>query len=352
MTRTSEDIIIRLLQSQFVIKIDDAYHGDAVKDFTMCIRQLKELYKSIDISRYATISAFVGKHDDFEGKGIVMQMQNIHSLDRDNLVLNFVDEETTQVLSLEGFDDKSLSNDTFVYCWKRDENRADQFMIKGELVPFSVEDTPVEGSFFSIKTYNDLDEALTNYRDNVALMCKGKALEDSMTPSRLFFYAAPESLLQQALFEYLDSRLRQCDVKREHNVDESKPVDIMVRWRGTNHMALIEIKWMGKSLNSVKSGFSAEYADARAQKGANQLVDYIDKNSDSFPRDVTTGYLVVYDLRRHKNNDPTKTTISRLDANYYKDREIVFSSKYDLTRKDFKHPLRFFVKVSNSVYED
>jgi len=348
----SEDTIIRLLQSQFVIKVDDAYHGESVEDFTMCIRQLRELYKNIDIFRYAAISAFVGKHGDYVGKGVTMQMQNIHSLDRDNLVVNFVNEETTQVLSSDEFDGDSLSNDTFVYCWKRDEDRTDQFMIKGELIPFSGEETPVEGSLFAVKTYNDLDEALTNYRDNVAPMCKGKALEDSMTTARLFFYAAPEDLLQQALFEYLDSRLRQCDVNREHNVGESKPVDIMVKWRGTSHMALIEIKWLGKSLKTDKSGFSANYADARARIGASQLVDYIDKNTDSFPRDVTTGYLAVYDLRRNKNNDPNRTTISRVDANFYKDKEIVFNPQYELTRKDFKRPYRFFVKVSNDAYQD
>lgn len=348
----SEDTIIRLLQSQFIIKIDDAYQGESVKDFAMCIRQLKELYKNIDISRYATISAFVGKHSAYEGKGIEMQMQNIHSLDRDNLVVNFINEETTQILPADGFDSNRFSTDTFVYCWKRGEDRADKFMIKGEEVPFSEEETPVEGSFFAVKTYNDLDEALANYRDNVALMCKGKALQDSMTPTRLFFYAAPENLLQQALFEYLDSRLRQCDVKREHNVDESKPVDIMVKWRGTSHMALIEIKWVGKSLKADGSGFSADYSDGRARTGASQLVDYIDNNADSFPRDVTTGYLVVYDLRRLKNTDPASTTISRVNANHYKDKEIDFDPQYELTRKDFKRPYRFFVKVSNNAYQD
>lgn len=350
---TSEDTIIKLLQKQFIVKVDDAYQGDAVKHFTICMRQLRELYKSIDISRYTSITAFVGKHADTEGKGITMQMQNIHSLDRNNLVVNFINEETTQVIPYDEFDANKLSNDTFVYCWNRDERRADQFMIKGEKIPFSEEDTPVEGSFFAIKTYNDLDEALMNYRDNVAPMCKGKALEESMTPTRLFFYAAPENLLQQALFEYLDSRLRQCDVKREHNVDESKPVDIMVKWRGTNHMALIEIKWIGKSLNKDdKSKVSGNYNEARANKGASQLVNYIDKNIDSFPRDVTIGYLVVYDLRRENNNDPTKTTLSHTDAYYYKDKEIVYDPQYELIRNDFKCPYRFFVKVSNDVCQD
>ncbi len=348
----SEDTIIRLLQSQFILKIDDAYHAESVKDFTMCIRQIRKLYKSIDISRYATISAFVGRHSDYVGKGITMQMQNIHFLDRDNLVVHFMNEGTTQVLLSEEFDGNSLSKDTFVYCWKRDEDKADNFLIKGEMVPFSEEETPIEGSFFAVKTYNDLDEALTNYRDNVAPMCKGKALEDSMTATRLFFHAAPEDLLQQALFEYLDSRLRQCDIKREHNVDETKPVDIMVKWRGTSHMALIEIKWVGKSLKADGSGFSADYNDARARTGASQLVDYIDKNTDSFPRDVTTGYLVVYDLRRRRNTDQTCTTISRVDANYYKDKEIEYNHQYALSRKDFKRPYRFFVKVSNNAYQD
>ena len=348
----SEDTIIKLLQNQFVIKVDNAYGGEAVKDFTMCVRQLRELYKNIDISKYRTITAFVGRLDALIGNGLVMQMHNIHSLNTDNLVVNFVNGETTKVFYLEDIDVKSISNETFVYCWKLDARKADQFMIKGELVPLSEEDTPVEGSFFAVKTYNDLDEALVNYRDNVAPMCKGKALEESMTPSRLFFNAAPESLLQQALFEYLDSRLRQCDVKREHNVDKSKPVDIMIKWRGTSHMALIEIKWIGKSLNkNDKTKYSVDYSEDRANKGAAQLVEYIEKNSDSFSRDVTIGYLVVYDLRRvHK--DPLQTKIPRSNADYYKDKEIVYNPQYHLIRKDFRQPYRFFIKVNNDAYQD
>lgn len=348
----AKDIIVQLLQRQFILKIDDAYHGSAVDDFKMCLRQLIILYKQLDITRYDSITAFVGNHVCVHGKGITMQMENIHSLEKDNIVINFVDEETTRVIPSEEIDTIKLSNDTFVYCWSRHKKNADQFLIKGELVPFSEDITPVEGSFFAVKTYNDLDEALINYRDNVAPMCKGRALEESMTPTRIFFYARPEALLQEALFEYLDNRLRQCDVKREHNVNESKPVDIMVRWRGTNHMALIEIKWVGKSLKKDdKTKVSVNYADARANEGASQLVDYIDKNSDSFPRDVTIGYLVVYDLRRH-NSNPLQATISRADAIYYKDKEIEYNPQYDTIRNDFKKPYRFFVKVSKNAYQD
>ena len=186
---------------------------------------------------------------------------------------------------------------------------------------FSNEETPSEGSFFAVRTYNDLDEALINYRDNVAISCKGKSLSESMTPTRLFFNPSPENKLQEALEEYLVYRLRNCTVKREHNVDDSHPVDIIVTWQGTNHIALIEIKWIGKSLNE-RGEMGVTYNEARANKGAAQLVGYIDNNKDSFPHHVTVGYLAVFDLRRKENNDPNALKISRVNADYFKEREI------------------------------
>ena len=346
-----EDALINTLQRQFILKIDDAYGSVGVDDFKRCLSRLRSLYQNVTLSSYATITAFVGSHLLLKDKGIEMRTENIHSFVTLNLVLNLVDDDNVILYQIEDIDIASLSTRTFVYHWSAEEEHQDQFYIKGELHSFSEDVTPAEGSFFAVRTYSDLDEALKNYRDNFAPMCKGRALCESMTHTRLFFNPAPEELLQETLNDYLDSRLRNCDVKREHNVDDSHPVDIICRWRGTNHIALIEIKWIGKSLNE-NGEIGTSYSDARANKGASQLIGYIDANTDSFPRDVTIGYLVVYDLRRRNNNDISRIKMSRSDANFYKDIEINFNPQFELTRTNFKKPYRFFVKVSNDVYED
>ena len=346
-----EETIINLLQRQFILKINDTYGDDAIDGFKFCISQLKKLYKAIDIGQYESIIAFVGNHSEFPMTCKAMMLDNIHSVSTRQLIVNFVDEDTLNLVQNDSFDVVALSGKTFVYSWKANERKTDQFLIKGELYAFSDEETPSEGSFFAVRTYNDLDEALINYRDNIALYCKEKCLSESMTDTRLFFLPAPEAKLQEALGEYLSYRLRNSTVKREHNVDESHPVDIKVIWQGTNHIAIIEIKWIGKSLND-SGEIGVVYSDDRARKGATQLVNYIDKNGDSYPHHVTVGYLVVFDLRRRKNKDPRAVKIHRASANYYKEREINYTVQYEKTRTDFKKPYRFFIKVSNDAYQD
>lgn len=347
----NEETLIRVLQKQFILKIDDTYGSKAIDEFKFCVSQLKKLYKAIDISQYESIIAFVGNYAEYQTSSKTMAMDNIHSVLTKRLIVEFVDEDTLNVVQDDHFDATVLSVKTFVYRWTANEKQADQFYIKGVLQAFSDEETPSEGSFFAVRTYNDLDEALINYRDNVALPCKSKYLSESMNETRLFFYPAPEENLQKALEEYLSYRLRHCTVKREHNVDESHPVDIIVTWQGTSHIALIEIKWVGKSLNN-KGEISVEHSDGRANKGAAQLVNYIDNNGDSYPHHVTVGYLAVFDLRRKENNDPCAEKISRANANYYKEREISYNPRYETLRTDFKKPYRFFIKVSNNAYQD
>lgn len=347
----TEETLIRVLQKQFILKIDDTYGSDAVDDFKHCVSQLKKLYKVIDISQYDSVMAFVGNYPEYQTPCKTIAMDNIHSVSTKRLVVEFVDEDTLNVVQNDHFDAVVLSEKTFVYRWSANEKQADQFYIKGVLHAFSDEETPSEGSFFAVRTYNDLDEALINYRDNVALSCKGKYLSESMNEARLFFHPAPEENLQKALEEYLSIRLRHCTVKREHIVDDSHPVDIIVTWQGTNHIALIEIKWIGKSLNE-DGAIGVTYTDSRANSGAAQLVHYIDNNSDSYPHHVTVGYLAVFDLRRKENNDPYAEKLIRSNADYYKEREINYSTQYETLRTDFKKPYRFFIKVSNNVYQD
>ena len=341
----------QVLQRQFILKVDDAYGDKGVEDFKCCLSRIRSLYQRITLPRYATITAFVGNHSFLNGKGKEMRMDNVHSVEVINLTVRLVDDDSVIIYRDDEIEMGTLLERTFVYFWERGNENPDHFFINGTLEPFSDGVTPDEGSFFAVRTYGDLDEALINYRDNIAPMCVGRALIESMIPTRLFFYPGPEDLLQEALYEYLESRLRNCDVNREHNVDNSHPVDIIVRWRGTNHLALIEIKWIGKALNK-EGAIGTTYSDARANEGAAQLIGYIDNNADSFPRDVSEGYLVVYDLRRKNNLDVSRTKMKRTDANHFEHIEINFNPQYDMTRMDFNKPYRFFVKVSNDVYED
>ena len=81
-------------------------------------------------------------------------------------------------------------------------------------------------------------------------------------------------------------------VRQEHNTDETRPVDLVVDWFGVKLRALIEIKWMGKSLTMDSDGTRfTTYGEARAQEGAGQLADYLAREQSTDPNVRLRGYL-------------------------------------------------------------
>ena len=117
-------------------------------------------------------------------------------------------------------------------------------------------------------------------------------------------------------------------------------------------IALIEIKWVGKSLKEDGTDISCDYTDSRANTGAKQLVDYIDANRESYPSHITAGYLVVFDLRRKNNKNHTNTTISRANGDYLLRKELKMNPDYKRIRSDYKETYRFFIKVHRDAYID
>ena len=333
------------------MKVQRTYGVDITDDFKMLIDRVQSLYRNIDLSRYSSVVAVLG-HTEM-GSGTKIKEDNVCTHSRKTLVVNFLDEDGYVELLLGKVNVASLSNSVLVYQWTQKDQLSDKFVMKGEIVPYSLEPCTNGLSYFARKTYKSLEDALIYYRDNMAFDAKGKALNDALRHNRLFFKNAPEALLQEALCEYLMSTLRdQATVKREETVDESHPVDLRITFRSTNHMALIEIKWLGRSINESETGFTSNHNVKRASEGAKQLADYIDSNTESFPANATAGYLVVYDLRRKNNANPSKDKLVRKDADFYRFKELAIKPDYRKIRSDYKGTYRFFIKVSNNAYQD
>lgn len=349
---TPEQQIIKLLQGNILMRVQKAYGLDITADFKMFIERIQGLYRNIDISQFSSVVAIMGHKES--GIGIKMKQENIGRYNQKDLIVNFLDDEGyVEVVMRQKVDIETLSKDSLVYQWTQDAEISDQFMIKGALVPYGQEQCPNGLSYFAQKTYKDLEEALIYYRDNIALNAKQKNLQEALCHNRLFFKNAPESLLQEALCEFLMSTLRdRATVKREENVDISHPVDLRITFKSTNHMALIEIKWLGRSLNAGHTGVSANYDSPRANAGAKQLVDYIDKNIESFSGSITSGYLVVYDLRRRNNNNIDNDKLSHADADYYQLEDLRMNPDYKTIRTDYKGTYRFYIKVDSHAYSD
>jgi hypothetical protein len=205
-------------------------------------------------------------------------------------------------------------------------------------------------SQFSVPTFSNLRQALERYavenvRESTCYVFR-RVWKDE---NRLFLIIKPESLMRDSLTQFLNNRIGgDHDVWPEQKVNESDPVDIRVQPRfQTNRLMLIEIKWMGDCADDT-GHVTWQPRDARAQQGANQLADYLDKQRRTAPSHVIQGYYVIIDARRKGLPKDAKTagTITRENGLYYENRELQFDPAPHLTRvpADFDRPYRMFAR--------
>jgi len=211
-----------------------------------------------------------------------------------------------------------------------------------------VVDKVVEGavSQFFINYFSSLTEALLAYRDTMARTSKCHLLRLAWAhENRIWFSTKPEFRLRRSLCNFLYASLRydDIDLRPEQNVDESHPVDIKIIWRMDRRTAIIEVKWIGKSIDSASKKVTANYSDVRARSGARQLAKYLEAHRQEAPQEDTRGYLVVFDCRRHRVK-PADTDVETIKGMYYANREIVFNPQYHKTRNDFDEPIRIFLE--------
>jgi hypothetical protein len=199
-------------------------------------------------------------------------------------------------------------------------------------------------SMFAIPTFSNLREALLSYNAKMARYSSCKILSEIWyDKNRIFVKNAQEKVMRNSLTQFLKCSLRgDVEVRPEQNVDESHPVDIKVTWRPNNNLALLEIKWLGKSIKE-NGDPGTEYSAKRARDGATQLAEYLDWNITQAPLCISRGYLIVFDFRR-KASSVGMTSVDRAAGLHYLNREIDYSPHYHKCRTDFDPPLRFFIE--------
>lgn len=191
-----------------------------------------------------------------------------------------------------------------------------------------------------------MDVALEDYRVKFAKMSNCPHLKSVwFNKDRIYFKSGPEDSLRDSLHFFLSCQLRDAEVRPEQNMDTSHPVDIKITWTFTNRLAVIEIKWLGKSLDQFGNKITQNYTQSRALEGAGQLIGYLDSNKLYAPNKITIGYLVVFDGRR-KGTKTIINNISRKDAEHYRNNEIHYDPDYSNSRSDFANPLRLFMEAN------
>jgi hypothetical protein len=240
----------------------------------------------------------------------------------------------------EAVDPRDYSNRGLVYFF----DGADNFMAGDRTVP--VINATTFPSIWGTPTFFDLTAALEHYRDNIALRCRCPILASVWhDENRWLLRNRPEETMQESLHSYLISTLRahqKVEVRREQPAGGRKPPDIKVTWTLTNRLAFIEVKWMGASVSAAGDRISWQPAEDEANRGAGQLVGYLDENAVEAVGYQTMGYLVVFDGRRRGVQIDTEE-LAEDDAHFFLAREIAFDAEPWNDRHDCAQPFRCFM---------
>jgi hypothetical protein len=235
----------------------------------------------------------------------------------------------------------ALSAQAVVYLWQPE---GEAFAVGSDLK--TVRNPNGYPTAFAAPGFFVLEEALTYYYEHLARRTSCHILKVGWYDDRrLLLSNKPERTMRRSLGQHLRWALRDhAEVREEQNVTETRPVDIKVTWSTSEMLSLIEIKWLGKSVNGAGDAIATSYAaPSRSDEGAQQLEDYIDGNLDQAPTKPCTGYLIVYDARRRNVTDVPPTGFTPQDAWHYRDRDIPWPKRH-LARRDIGEPRRFYLE--------
>jgi hypothetical protein len=343
------DMEAKLEELNYIQKINEALnnHQDAIRTFTQILKDINEIYKYIEpefhkgrIILFKTITPQSRplKYNDENYFFDLFSLAHESSID---IIIQLNDSEPNLLWKNERLDLIHLSKEAIVYEYS---NKEEKFYAGGKVIKMvkRVNSASNYATYFS-----DLRQALTDYkRSHIRHSSCPIFNKVWLDENRIFFKNAPESDMQCSLNEFLKSRLYfkgEIEIAREHNTDTSNPIDIRVLWKKASRSALIEIKWLGKSIS--KEGKITSYYNHRAVEGLNQLKKYLDKDRKSNPTDINKGFLIVIDGRRYSPNKNTRL-INRQNGFYYENIELKFetSEEYHKVRREFEKPIRMFVE--------
>lgn len=308
---------------------------------------ISEIYKNLKYSSFDSVTILVRVDSQFATTLIssdsltVRSYESLSQLKGKKIVIELLPNMDLRYLLDQVIDINSIRDRAIVYQYNGKTKKETFFgkKISRELIPI-----PDGDSWFAVQTYKDLEVALEDYGLKVARLSECVYLEGAWyDENRIFFKQKPERQLRDSLTQFLKARLRNIEGRPEQIVDKSHPVDIKITWGLANHLALIEIKWLGKSISRRGDRFTSSPNRKAANKGAKQLADYLDANRKQAPGKTTIGYLVVYDARRAKCNLNTKK-LSSENGLKYDNKEIDYSPEYHKVRDDFAKPVRFFLE--------
>lgn len=343
------DYFKSVAQELSTVLISEDYGDDGIEKLTFLTDAIKNIYKHLNFQSFQqiVIYTFLSKDQSLSLENIedvdhtvYRSFQNLSQIQGSKLTIE-VSGNLELLVSIDFVPDlDELRNHGIVYIR---ENEVETFLGKTE--QRRLKEIPISESYFSVPTFRKLDEALEDYKVKIARYSSNCPHLSTVwfDTDKIFFKPSPEQIMRNSLTYFLQIRLRGTEVRPEQVVDQSHPVDIKVTWNLSSKLALIEIKWLGKSISKLGESFSQTYTASRAVNGAKQLIDYLDANKIQAPDKTTKGYLAVFDGRRWSTNTNT-TEISKEHGFYYQNSDITYTPEYHTIRIDFSKPVRFFME--------
>lgn len=345
------DYFKKIAKLQFVVGLLNDYGNDKTDSLILLADSITNIYRYLNHTSFNSVTIYLALEESsflsilHSDSYITLQSyENITPREGDEILIEIKENGEIHFVLNSPPDLATLRQNSFIYRYER-INEIEKFIGKTtetKLIPI-----PGASSYFAIQTFKELEHALENYAVKVALHSECPDLQNSWyDANRIFFKKAPEHLLRDSLTRFLKYFLRNTEARPEQIMDKSHPVDIKVTWTLANRIALIEIKWLGKSLLHRKKQFNQQYFEGRGLEGASQLAFYLDENLKQAPTHFSKGYLVIYDARRFNTNTNTTTT-SMHNGLFYSTKDIHFNPEFHNLRKDFHRPYRFFLRPSN-----
>lgn len=255
-----------------------------------------------------------------------------------------IQKNNDELLLWENVDIKSIIKEENIlfYCFTRKSKNiiSECFIINNTKIKLNP--IPECASIYSLY-YPYLNEALNHYSLEKIYNSSCEHFRTSWADEkRIYFKNGPEEIMRKSLKEHLSSTLRGVEISPEYPLNASKAVDVRVHWGTANRSALIEIKWLGVSLNEGKNKKSTEYTNSRAVEGAKQLKEYLDLIARDTPSTIIKGYLVVIDGRRKGISQKIISIISEKEGFHYQSTELSFPENYNEIVHNFEPPIRMF----------
>ncbi|MFJ2475502.1 hypothetical protein ACIOWI_21295 [Streptomyces sp. NPDC087659] len=344
------DAMRDIVREHFVVRVSDEMGNDGMATLKDFLPKVRSVYSAIDYESISqTLTVFCNLADS-----IPLPLQEAYALqDPAELAMHNEGVLTLQVrangellLWKREADLAILAKGAILYRYSKREG--ERFWVDGEEA--KVPNMTGYPLLFATPSFRDLADALRHYSTHIARPSECAILGGLWREEgRVMWKPAPESSMQRSLYYYLKCTLRDGhpDIRQETPVDDKNPVDLEVQWSGSNRIALIEVKWLGRSGTLNPARITKEFTAVRAKEGLAQLADYLDRSRDRAPYKDRRGYLIVFDARRRRVKADTMI-LSREDGFHYRDRHIDYQPEI-LARHDIASPVRCFCDPSFSA---